>query len=158
MELHGTWTNQKQMTSRLVVVDFDGVIAIPYTDPEMHYPQIPELFANLKKENTTLCLASFNPRAKVAVESWGLAEHFTAMRHGANFTWSGNYLESHRENMLKSSQIENMIANELKDHTFESIEFYDDDLKNLLEVKIALPIVKCIFIPHSLGLSVEWCK
>ena len=119
---------------KLYIFDFDGVLAIPYTNPESYYKHIPTIIPNLSKDNY-LAVASFNLRAKIAVEEWGLLHYFKAIRYGSNSVWDNEYNDNYRKDMSKSKQIQNMLENELKDIVFDEIIFYDDDIKNILDVR-----------------------
>ena len=62
----------------LIIFDFDGVLAIPHTHPEEHYPQIPHLIKILASKYT-LALASFNPRASIVLKEWSIDQYFSAI-------------------------------------------------------------------------------
>ena len=137
---------------RLLVFDFDGVLAIKYSMPEECYQQIPELLKQLSKTHI-LCVASYNPRAQMAIKSWGLDQYFSCMRFGANHTWKDEYQEHYRELMSKSDQIVNMIENEIKelDHQYSDIVFFDDSEENLKCVNEKLPHVKTVLVKDEFG-------
>lgn len=139
----------------LIVLDFDGVLCIPYT--EDHYPEIPEIIRKLEKAGNRLFLASFNPSARNVVTKWGLDEYFEDMRYGSNIDWEDGenpvYKEDLRERMSKSQQIKAMIwDSELKN---SSVYFFDDDDKNIEEVRRNLPRVATIKIDETKGLQLN---
>lgn len=146
-----------KMTKRLLVFDFDGVLGIKWTMPEEYFPQIPQLLEQLAKDNL-LCVASYNPRAELAIKSWGLDKHFVCMRSGANHVWNDIYEESHRVDLSKAVQIINMIENEIKeleDHQQTEVVFFDDDPVNIKLVNEKLPNVKTVLIDGDVGLNLE---
>jgi len=134
----------------LLVFDFDGVLAIPYTNPEEYYPQIPDIIKSLHTKYI-LCVSSFNPRAKLVLEKWNLLQYFSAIRCGSNNNWD-TYDESFRINMSKSLQIKNMILE--VGISFDEIYFYDDDIDNINEVSENFKEVKItsILIDNKEGL------
>ena len=72
--------------TKLIVFDFDGVLAIPYTSPEKHYKHIPYLIKLLSKKYI-LAIASFNPRAITVIKEWGIFDYFKIIRAGSNDHW-----------------------------------------------------------------------
>lgn len=141
---------------RILFLDFDGPLAIPWTMPEMYHEHIPSLIEQLAK-NDILCLVSFNPRAIQAIESWNLHSHFTAFRAGSNHpllpgeTYSD---EKHRIKLSKASQIESILSSELKDIEKESLHFYDDDESNIKNVSDVFgEKVSCNLVQTWFGLS-----
>lgn len=143
--------------TKLIIFDFDGVLAIPWTYPEEHYPQIPQII----KDNSEhlLCVASFNPRAYTAIKAWNLDHHFTAMRCGSNNIWNHDNVDEYKEeysyNMSKVQQIIDIIDNEVSKSgkSYDKIIFYDDNLDNINEVKRKLPHINAVLIDEDFGLS-----
>jgi HAD superfamily phosphatase (TIGR01681 family) len=141
---------------KVYICDFDGVLGIPYSIPEKHYEQIPGLIKELSKDHI-LCVASYNPRAEVAIQDWGLDKYFACMRYGANHTWKEYYSESYRAEMSKSQQIINMLNQEIKELNcnIDDITFFDDDQNNINAVKDKLPHINTVLINNKYGLRME---
>ncbi len=59
-----------------VYLDFDGVLSIPWSQPEAPFSDVPQLLEELHESHVVLHLTSFNPRAYLAIKSWG-CEGFT---------------------------------------------------------------------------------
>lgn len=136
----------------LLVFDFDGVLAIPYTMPEQCYSGIPNIIKALS-EQYILAVASYNPRAYMAIKSWNLEQYFISIRCGANHSWHKDnieYNENYRIDMEKSNQILD-IKNEIKHLNISGIIFFDDDQNNLNLVNIKLPSVITVFINYEHG-------
>lgn len=141
---------------QLLILDFDGVVAIPWTNPEEHYPQIPEAVRMLHAAGYVLCIASYNPRAFEAVKRWGLDKYFAAVRCGANHAWhtSGEkYKEDDRLDMRKHRQILNMLETDMteKNVNVGKIVFFDDDVDNISLVQRELPHVESIHVDEKEG-------
>jgi hypothetical protein len=68
-------------TRAVIVFDFDDVLTGSKMIPEAYYEQIPMLLECLVGKYR-VCVASYNPRAKIAIESWGLLGKFDAIRCG----------------------------------------------------------------------------
>ena len=150
---------------KLLIFDFDGVLAIKWTRPEEYFHQIPDLIKKLS-HNYILCVASFNPRAQLAITNWGLDDYFTCMRYGANHNWADIYKESYRENMTKADQIVHMIENEIDQlnnktdelgnkFEFGDVMFFDDDPENILQVNEKLPWIKTVLIDGNIGIHLS---
>lgn len=145
----------------VAVFDFDGVLAIPWSQPAQHYKIIPSLLKEMYDSGKyIICCASYNPSALKSIERWGLLKYFTCVRCGANFSWHGPYEEHYRIEMQKSSQITDMIKNEIKElnHDFEKVYFYDDDKDNINLVNRDLPTVNTVLIDPVTGLLKEHIK
>lgn len=136
----------------LKVFDFDGVLAIPWTHPECDYPQIKKDLLQLPS-NTICCVASFNPRAEIAIKGWGIDSRFLAFRSGSNHVWYEQYEQVYRSDMSKSKQIQSMLNDELKHWNISRIEFYDDDALNIQQVNEAMPHVHTYLVDSEEG----WC-
>ena len=137
----------------IYIFDFDGVLAIPWTQPEIPFPNVIVFLRDLHSTGKKLCLASYNPAAVRALESWGVSNLFTAMRAGSNKPWSGNYTEEYRIGMSKSKQIKDMLVNELYPHKAEDCVFFDDTIENIALVNRELPQVHTILIDTIRGLG-----
>ena len=140
---------------KVLVFDFDGVLAISWTQPELHFPQIPALVKKLS-EKYILCVASYNPRAIKAIESWDLHHYFKCMRAGANHVWEDEYKEEFRKDLSKAKQIESMME-ELREMGYDinELTFFDDDPKNLAVVNENLPHVRTVLINENKGVTTE---
>ena len=144
------------MDKNLLVLDFDGVVAIPWTNPEQHYPQIPDILERLVAAGYVLAIASYNPRAFEAVKRWGLGQYFTAVRCGANHAWhmtGETYKEDDGLEMRKHRQILSMIETDMA-HLNVSVEqtaFFDDDINNISLVQRELPLVESILVDEKEG-------
>jgi len=137
----------------VLIFDFDGVLAQPWSHPEKPYAQVIDIIKALSPTHH-ICLASFNPRAKLAVKQWGLQDHFSAMRYGAIHEWREFYHETYRSNLTKSNQIAHMLhqIGLPKDHP---VYFFDDDPINIEEVTNILPHV-CVFtVDEKTGLQAK---
>lgn len=150
-----------KISKKLLIFDFDGVLAIKWTMPEEYFDQIPDLIRKLSKDYI-LCVASFNPRAQVAIKNWGLEEYFICMRYGSNYTWVDIYKEEYRENMTKANQIIHMIENEIDqmnklNNKFEygDVVFFEDNIKNILNVNEKLPWIKTVLINSDIGVNLS---
>jgi hypothetical protein len=137
-----TGTLMSPTPQTMVVFDFDGVLAIPWTNPEKPFEIVPTVIKKLSDSGKYfLGVASFNPRAVIAIESWGLKHHFTSMRAGANHSWSFDpfdYREEYRVMMSKYQQIISMVQEieSTKKATIKTIVFFDDDPKNIESVEM----------------------
>jgi len=130
----------------ILCLDFDGCLAIKYTNPVQYYSHVPELIKSLSKTHK-LYITSFNPYAEQIIESWELRPYFVDIRCGCNFKWTGKYREKYKINLSKSRQIMDMIPNWNK----EDITLYDDSMNKLLEVSLNLPNVKIIKVDPKIG-------
>ncbi len=140
----------------LIVLDFDGVLAVPYSKPERPFPQIPKLIHHLSElPNVDLAVASFNPDAKKCIEKWQIAHCFKAFRHGANYVWSGTYTDDYRGGMSKHGQIKNMLIEECWPIYYERIIFFDDDLLNIANVERGDADIEAVFVYSEKGVTWE---
>lgn len=123
-----TLVSMRRKKSPALVFDFDGVLAIPWSKPEKPYVQVTELIRRLHREGYRLSVASYNPRARVAVRSWGLEHCFESFRSGADHDWEtegGEYKEEFRtDRMSKHGQIKSM-------HGKRQVVFFDDSKENI---------------------------
>jgi len=140
---------------KVLVFDFDGVLARTYTHPELHYPQIPKLIKDLSQKYI-LCVASFNPKAIKAIEAWDLHHYIICIRAGANGVWTGDYKEDFGIDMTKSKQILDMLI-ELDEMGYKTkeITFFDDTPKNIAAVNETLPSVKTVLINQTKGVTIN---
>lgn len=138
-----------------IVFDFDGVLAIPWSDPEKPFTQIPSLVRLLHARGYKLSVASYNPRARTAVESWGLGEYFASIRSGADHDWEaegGEYMEEFRtrDRMSKHGQIKNMHGDS------KHVIFLDDSLENINEIKAKNdPHIHAVLINTEKGATID---
>ncbi len=75
------------MSVRVLVFDFDGVLSIPWTYPELPFPEVPLALKKLHEAGFKLCVASYNSNAQIAINQWGLQHLFTAIRARSNKVW-----------------------------------------------------------------------
>jgi hypothetical protein len=138
----------------LLVFDFDGVLAIPYTDPEEHFDGIPSLIQECAK-HADLAVASYNPLALRVVSRWGLDRFFVAGRAGYDYPWKGVYNEAMRECMSKHEMIRDMTLRELIDNEYHRVVFFDDDERNFKKIHEKAPHIKTELIDWKIGLQRE---
>jgi len=139
---------------RLFIFDFDGVLSVPWSKPEVPYEQVPDSIRKLS-ENHILGMASFNPRANKALGVWKLDQYFSCARSGANCHWNGFYRQKYRVGLTKSDQIINMIENEISKSDYIDIVFFDDDPENLKCVNKRLPHVKTVLVDNKIGFRLD---
>lgn len=143
---------------KILFLDFDGPLAIPWTINEDHWGHIPSLIRETaEKQEISLCLVSFNPDAEDAITRWGIRDCFIAVRSGSNHPRSKGeeYTEAHRKDLSKPNQIRSIFERELQGRQFAAA-FFDDDSKNLLEVHQEFDgLIKCFHINSDEGLSAE---
>ena len=148
--------------SKLIVFDFDGVLAIPYTNPEKHYEHIPYLI-KLLASKYILAVASFNPRAINVLKEWGISDYFVTVRAGCNDHWEV-YDDSLRKGLSKPQQIKNirdeLISRNMITDVNTEIYFYDDDQKNITETQQhhQLKGINAIFIDNEYGFTAYECN
>jgi hypothetical protein len=139
----------------VVVVDFDGVLARPWSMPEELFAGVADLLRQMHACGARLCLASFNPNAARALERHGLLGYFAASRSGSNEPWSvaDGYHRGLRTGMSKAAQIQSMLL-EIGGGCRESdVVFFDDDTANIENVRIAIPDAKVVFIATTSGID-----
>lgn len=139
-------------TNTVHVFDFDGVLARPYTTPELLFPGTERLLRKLSQEaGHCVMVASFNPRAYEIMrplmeegivahvragcndQQWWLAEH------------GGVYSdERHRRNLSKAAMIRHLL--DAVSNGASDVRFYDDDPDNIAHVEAALPEVRCFHV------------
>ena len=143
---------ENNKNKRILIFDFDGVLAKKWTHPEKFFPSIPSLIKELSVDNI-LGVASFNPCAEIAIKRWGLDHLFTCMRCGSNKKWEeGFYDKDDRLEMTKYGQIIDMLNNELLGYDHNNIIFFDDDQWNIHNVNRVLSI-QSILIDGFVGLK-----
>jgi phosphoglycolate phosphatase-like HAD superfamily hydrolase len=122
--------NHKQKRANSVLIfDFDGVLAQPWTHPELPYKDVKDVLDRVSEKHF-ICVASFNPRAALAVADWNLFQPFDAVRCGANHIWDTRYREEWRKEMSKEGQIKEILK-ELGLKEAHTVQFFDDDQKNV---------------------------
>jgi hypothetical protein len=126
-----------------IVFDFDGVLAIPYSQPEVLFAGTEALLRSLHAQGHVLAVASFNPRAYHVLRPLIDEGVISAVRAGSCVKWwaegDGTYSDDvHRKNMRKSAHIQSMLDNEWRYKSLQSLVFIDDDLANIDEVDRAV--------------------
>lgn len=119
--------------------DFDGVLAIPYSHPERLFPGAEPLLRSLHAQGVIVLVASFNPRAYVALRHLLDEGVIRGIRAGSLVEWwkegDGTYSDArHRKNMNKALHLSDMLARELDGVDVSSVTFYDDDRDNIHDV------------------------
>lgn len=147
------------MKATIHVFDFDGVLAWPYTHPELLVPGAERLLRALsEREGHRVMVASFNPRAYFALRSLYEDEAvILEMRAGSNHSewWrpeqgNGIYIdEVHRVNLSKADMIVRMLDVRHLSSGSNEVHFYDDDEENIREVQRRLPRVVCHHVLDS---------
>jgi predicted phosphatase len=138
----------------ILVLDFDGVLAIPWTNPVQLYPQIPVLLKQLQ-ETHTLVLASFNPTAIRELRRFDVLQYFSATRAGVHDNVEITEFLTNLGELCKAKQIASMQEQHLADKKDEDYHFFDDDPYNLEQVTKLLPHVKCHYIDEDVGLTAD---
>jgi hypothetical protein len=138
-------TTANKRVKQVFFFDFDGPLAVPWTHPEESQQGVTDMIKKLTDENIVIALASFNPRAVVAIKEWGIDHYFAAKRAGSNFANSQD-----RTGLSKHLQIRSMLENELKEYDSDEWMkcFFDDDpghIKAVTEAETAL----CFYIEGS---------
>lgn len=113
------------------VYDFD-VLSVKYSYPERPFPEVVDVLNEAMQRNY-VCVASFNPRAGLALQSWGVV--VDAMCSAANHFWLADDFCWH-DLARTSLMIDNMLATLglPKDHP---VVFADDCLINIAEATSA---------------------
>ena len=149
------------MGKTLLVFDFDGVLAIPWTDPERPYDGIPAAIEKIHASGDyVLAVASYNPRAHAAIARWGLHKYFACIRCGANHGWHTDgtpYREDYRVGMGKHLQITSMIETEIAEFGVgvDRTYFFDDDPDNIALVNEHLPAVTATLVSPDTGFTLD---
>lgn len=150
-----------KLSNPVLVFGFDGVLAIPYTNPEENYEQVPEILKVLS-ERYIICVASFNQRASVAFSYFSKIEQrwIDAMRAGANHGWDVDCLDEYNntggDELSKVSMIQSMLM-ELGLQEDHFVEFFDDDPKNCDEVN-KISNFTAWEVDNKIGLSWDYVK
>jgi hypothetical protein len=140
-------TGMKQMG---LILDFDGVLAIPHTNPVELYPQVPTLLEQLAAKYT-LALASFNPTAIAELRRFQLLHHFQGMRAGSHHNIEFIEYVRNLGPLCKAEQIQSLHNDQIDHCNF--LFFFDDDQGNIARVQSKLPHVQCIYIEEKSGLT-----
>ncbi len=136
-------SNLSTDSPKVMFLDFDGVLAIPYTSPAQHYVGLSVMLYYLKHHlGWTLCLVSFNPTAESCLKQWQIEHYFTAIRAGSNQQWVGQYVDD-RKHLCKSQQIQDILDNELKGHSYERLVFFDDSTEHVYKIKTSGHLFTC---------------
>lgn len=130
------------------VFDFDGVLAAPYTHPELLFPGVEKLLQKLYDTDNVVLVASFNPRAYHVMRDLYEAGVVSNIRAGSNdqqwwLQGDGVYRDKqHRQLPLSKSVMIQDMTRQLV-HTQRPTFFYDDDEENIENVRDTLPHVRC---------------
>jgi hypothetical protein len=143
----------------ILYLDFDGVIAVPYTKPEKLFPGVKEILKYLfEKRKFKICVVSFNPIAHIVCEREGLTPYLCHVRAGAHSIWEDQHLdidkyvkENRKQLLSKSEQIRN-IENHLDISELDTRIFLDDSPDNIFNVRHNLPSIKAIHVNCDEGL------
>lgn len=140
--------------------DFDGVLAIPYSEPEVLFAGTEQLLRQLARDGHSVIVTSFNPRAYHVLRPLLDNGVISAIRAGSCIKWwlpaagDGQYVDAlHRRDMQKSLHIKSMLANELAGVAVKRILFVDDDMRNVAEVAgaaFATSVTTC-HVPWYMG-------
>jgi hydroxymethylpyrimidine pyrophosphatase-like HAD family hydrolase len=145
--------------SKIIFLDFDGVLAVPWTDPVELYPQVPDILKRLKDKGHILCVTSFNPTAHAELTRHGQHHHFHAFRCGSNAPWVEHYTNDLGENLSKHHQIRSMLAHELVHlEPDESICHFFDDVHDNLHCVSTQTLVATWYVDSSRGLNEDNIK
>lgn len=156
-----------------IFFDFDGVLAIPHTHPEVCYEKICLVlrgYHTKHKGKVVFFLCSYNPKALSTLERWGIDDLFPYKRAGCNDVWDGTDISiysdtTHRIGLSKVTQMENMIAEFLMHEaslkqsiaiwgiTIKKAYFLDDDPGNIKLVQTAFANMECKLIDNKIGLT-----
>lgn len=124
-----TQEQQKQNQNQIgIILDFDGVLAIPYTDPVELYSQIPKLLAELS-QTYILVLASFNPTAIAELRRLGVLHYFQGVRAGSHDNIEFITYVQNLGRLCKAAQIESLQTDTLS--KCARLYFFDDDATNI---------------------------
>lgn len=141
--------------AKLYFFDFDGCLAIPYTNPEQPYTDTIKSLHHLFNQGHIICVISCNPRAVTVLKQWNVIRLCSAIRAGCNWNWKNELYqdEIHRVNMNKASMIRNILDNELNDiiDVWHECHFYDDDMINIDIVQQYFPQIQCHFVDNVVG-------
>ncbi len=130
----------QKMTTNVFFFDFDGVLAIPYSQPEVLFAGTEALLRDMRANGHVLLVTSFNPRAYFVLKHLLDNGTLLAIRAGSCERWwaMGNGLYSdatHRLKMEKSLHLQSMLEDEVReagiDPATRRLFFVDDDLKNI---------------------------
>jgi len=138
----------------VLVLDFDGVLAIPWTDPVKIFPQIPALLERLSKKHT-LALASFNPTAIAELRKNELLQYFTVTRAGTHENREITEFITDLGPLCKAAQIHSIGTEHLPTVDWSDFYFFDDDAHNLANVFRRLPQVHLTLVESNHGLTQE---
>ena len=144
-------SQSSQESSGLVIAfDFDGVLAIPYSQPEVLFAGTEALLRELWAMGHTLVVTSFNPRAYVVLRPLVEEGVISAIRAGSCTRWweeeegGGVYNDAtHRHNMEKRLHLASMFAEELCDMEATHLLFIDDDMRNIDNVTAGAADLPC---------------
>lgn len=148
----------EKKSHHLIILDFDGVLGIPYTHPPKIYDGLHDLLTELSK-TYLLALASFNPEAYPTLIANKLDHLFCAFRAGHNHNHPAPVAPEYKGPTLglcKAMQIESILDNELKDTQVSSITFFDDDDYNIELVSTKLSHIKSVKVKTETGFTKKY--
>jgi len=127
----------------LLVLDFDGVLVVPYTDPEAFFPGALETIAALRQDERVgaIVVVSSNPRAfEIA------GPHVDAIRaRSATRWWEVEADGVYRDDALyattnhKGHMLQSILAGELRGRAFDRVLVVDDKASKAAEIFEAFP-------------------
>ncbi len=151
-------------SSHVFAFDFDGVLAIPYSQPEVLFAGTERLLRDLAAAGHPVIVTSFNPRAYHVLRPLLEEGVIRAIRAGSCIKWwlpaaggGAGYVDAlHRRDMQKSLHLRSMLADELAGVEVKHVLFVDDDLGNIAEVAVALftgaaPALTTCHVPWYMG-------
>lgn len=139
----------------ILFIDFDGVLAMPRSNPVKLYPNIPLILERLSK-HYVLCLVSFNPSAIRELRRLNVLKYFKATRAGT--TKNIEVSEKTGDRILcKYLQISSIIQQLSKDPEMRIHEltmyFFDDDINNIETVNMINPNIRTVLVDWYTGLN-----
>ena len=123
--------------TRVFAFDFDGVLAIPYTQPEVLFPGVVPLLRDIAGiPDNRVVVTSFNPRAYHVLKPLLDAGIIHDIRAGSLTKWwaegDGSYSDArHRVDMDKALHVQAMLRDVRE---VAMLYFVDDDAKNVADV------------------------
>jgi hypothetical protein len=154
-------------TTTLLCFDFDGVLAIPNSDPECLFPEVATILRELARSDYKVVVLSKNPRAWHVMKPLWDEGVITAIRAGSVQRWweegDGVYSDAlHRQVPLNKKDF---IASILSEHAVGRciLHVFDDDQSNLDDVAplrehVAVETLHLHFIEWYVGLGRELLK
>lgn len=137
----------------VLALDFDGVLAIPYSAPEVLFPGTVPLLRHLAGRGCTIIVTSKNPRAYPVLKDLVEEGTIAAIRAGSRIKWWETHPEGRYEDWLhhhdltadeapaysptlnKALHLRDMLADELAGLRPGRLLFVDDDQANIDDVE-----------------------